>query len=194
MEYQINKYSCVIIGGSAGAFNTISHILRNLNSSFKLPIIIVQHLNNDTDYYFIEHYRNISRRDVVLVDNMADIKESAVYVAPADYHLLVENKSLLVLSNDEKVRFSRPSIDVLFESAADVFTDSLISIILTGANSDGAFGSVYVSKHGGHTIAQDPKEASFDEMPKKAIDTGHIDKVLTVNQIIELLNNLSVRV
>jgi len=193
MLNRFDKYECVIIGGSAGSFTTISQILEKLNNSFKLPIIIVQHIQNDTDYFFIEHYRNVCKRDVVLVDNMADIKEGGIYIAPANYHLLVENKRLLVLSSDEKVRYSRPSIDVLFESASEVFTDSLISIILTGANNDGSYGSECVRKHGGLTIAQDPKEAKFDDMPKGAIETGSIDKVLTINQIIEFLNNISIR-
>lgn len=191
MNNKHNKYECVIIGGSAGAFLVISQILENLKTSFTLPIIIVQHINNDTDYYFIEHYRRISHREIVLVDNMADIKDSTIFVAPADYHLLVENKKLLVLSNDEKVRYSRPSIDVLFESASEVFSDSLISIILTGANNDGSFGSECVNKQGGCTIAQDPQEAKFQEMPKQAIEKGCIDKVLKITKIIDFLNNLN---
>ena len=194
MKNRKTNFACVIIGGSAGALIAISQILEHLNSKFKLPIIIVQHLNSDTDYYFIEHYKNLAQRDVVLVDNMADIKDGSIYVAPADYHLLVENKRLLVLSNDEKVRYSRPSIDVSFESASEVFTDSLLSIILTGANDDGALGSECVSKYGGYTIAQDPTEAQFDEMPKRAIETGYIDEILTINQIIEFLNNISMGV
>jgi two-component system chemotaxis response regulator CheB len=188
----MKKYSCIVIGGSAGAFGVITEIIRGLPATFQIPIIIAQHLNIDTDYYFIEHYRNSTSLNVELVDDFAQLKASTIYVCPADYHLLVEDKETLVLSSDEKVNFSRPSIDVLFESAADIFENEILSIILTGANNDGAYGSSCIKDRGGTTIAQQPSEAKFSEMPQKAIETNKIDHILTIDRIIEFLKAMIV--
>jgi two-component system chemotaxis response regulator CheB len=101
--------------------------------------------------------------------------------------LLVEDNETLILSSDEKVNYSRPSIDILFESAADAYREKLIGIILTGANNDGDEGMRIIKQKGGFTIAQNPLEAEFPVMPQSAIDTGTIDLILTLNEIINEL-------
>ncbi len=180
-------FDCIVIGGSAGAFECIRKIIEVLPDEISIPIVISQHLNKDTDYFFVEMYKKLTKNRIVLVDNMAEIKANTIYIAPANYHLLVENRELLVLSSDEKVNYSRPSIDVLFESAARVFQDRLLSILLTGANNDGANGSLTVKKYNGCTIAQNPKEAQFPEMPESAINNNSIDNILSINKIGEYL-------
>ena len=111
------------------------------------------------------------------------IDSGCVYVAPANYHMLVETDGSIALTVDERVNWSRPSIDVLFESAARVWGKSLIAVILTGANADGAKGMQAVWKAGGHTIAQDPASARIPVMPQAAIDTGAVDEVLRLEEI-----------
>lgn len=110
-----------------------------------------------------------------------------VYIAPPNYHLLIEKNGEFTLSVDDKVNFSRPSIDVLFETAADTYGGELIGILLTGANQDGSRGIECVKENGGLTVAQDPKTAEIPIMPEKAIKTGKIDLILSIDEIVEFL-------
>ena len=109
------------------------------------------------------------------------------YINKAAFNLLIEDDRTFSLSADEHVRYSRPSIDVLFESAAVVFKETLIGIILTGANSDGAAGMIEIKKYGGLTIAQDPAEAQYPFMPQAAIKTNKIKYVWTLSEIRDFL-------
>ena len=119
------------------------------------------------------------------------LEPSTVYVAPADYHLLVEWGSF-ALSVDERVQFARPSADVLFESAADVYRHAVIGVILTGANEDGASGLRAIAEAGGLTIVQDPETAARSDMPRAAIATGSVNKIIPLEDIGPLLNDLCV--
>jgi two-component system chemotaxis response regulator CheB len=127
--------------------------------------------------------------DVVPVEDKAPLKAGCVHVAPADYHLLIENGSL-ALSTDELVRFSRPSIDVLFDSAADEYAAGAVGIVLSGANADGAAGVRRLKAAGGVTMAQDPATAAKPAMPQAAIDTGDVDFVGSVPQLAHRLREL----
>ncbi|HEY8400524.1 MAG TPA: chemotaxis protein CheB [Cytophagaceae bacterium] len=115
------------------------------------------------------------------------IREGYVYFAPPDYHMLVDYDETISLSKDEKVNFSRPSIDVLFESAADVFGSSLIGIILTGSSSDGANGLLKIKKNGGLTIVQSPEEAEYRLMPEAALKLSGTQNVFTLEEIVRFL-------
>lgn len=127
--------------------------------------------------------QNKSKIKIKQADEKEPIKAPCVYIAPPDYHLLIERDETLSLSSDRHVRYSRPSIDVLFESAAHVYQDKLVGIILTGANSDGANGIEEINKYGGATIAQCTHDADFPFMPKASIETGKIRYIWTLPQI-----------
>jgi two-component system chemotaxis response regulator CheB len=127
---------------------------------------------------------------VVEVEHSQPIEPSRIYLAPADYHLLVE-EGHFSLSVDEKVHYSRPSIDVLFETAADVYKDRCIGILLTGANADGAQGLKRIKEMGGHTIVQDPQTAERHEMPQAALDIGAQTRVMNLTQIANYLARLN---
>jgi two-component system chemotaxis response regulator CheB len=118
------------------------------------------------------------------------IETGNVYIAPPDYHLLVERDRTFSLTSDALVNYSRPSIDVLFESAAEAFGSALIGIILSGANRDGATGMNTIRRRGGLTIAQDPREAEYPFMPEASIQTGAVGQVMRLDDIKHFLINL----
>ncbi|MCD6176434.1 MAG: chemotaxis protein CheB [Candidatus Cloacimonetes bacterium] len=161
----------------------LSKLLPSLPADFPLPVIIVQHLHKTSTGYYLEYYNEKCLLFVKEAKQNEIIKVGNIYFAPPDYHLLIENNKTFAISSDEKVNYSRPSIDILFESAADVYGEKLIGIILTGANNDGAEGMKIIKQKGGFTIAQNPLEAEFPVMPQSAIDTGTIDLILTLNEI-----------
>lgn len=170
----------------------LSRILEKLPRNYPVPVIIVQHRSKDQRELLEEVLQAKCRIRIKQADEKEQIEGGTVYIAPADYHLLIEADRTFSLSADEPVHFSRPSIDVLFETAAAVFKDTLAGIVLTGANSDGAGGIVAIKKNGGLTIAQHTGEALFPHMPAAAIKTGKIDHIWTINEILDfLLNNCS---
>ncbi len=184
------RFKIVVIGVSAGGSEALGKVLSALSASFPLPVVVVQHLHPEQNGYMLEHLNKMWKMSVEEAIDKTVIRKGTVYFAPPDYHLLLEDENTFALSVDEKVCYSRPSIDVLFKSAADVYGDSLLAIILTGANSDGTEGIKYIKKKGGTTIAQDPNEAYAPIMPQSAIDTGKIDKVLTLKEISNILHKI----
>ena len=149
----------VVIGASAGALEALSKLLPGLAADYRLPILIVVHLPPDRTSLFVELLRAGCAIQVREAGDKEPIESGVVYFAPPDYHLLVEQDRRLSLSSEEAVLFSRPSIDVLFESAADAYGEGLIGVVLTGANSDGADGLKAVIEAGGLAIVQNPKSA-----------------------------------
>jgi two-component system, chemotaxis family, protein-glutamate methylesterase/glutaminase len=186
-KMQKKTFKIVVIGVSAGGADALSQIITKLPASFPLPVAIVQHLHPEQGGYIAEHFDRLCHLNVEEVIDKTAIKRGNIYFAPPDYHLLVEDDSTFSLSVDERVCYSRPSIDVLFKSTADVYGASTLAIILTGANSDGTDGIEYIKDKGGTTIAQDPATAYSSIMPQSAIDTGKIDKVLTLTEISNIL-------
>lgn len=177
------EYEAIVIGASAGGLYVLSNILEKLPADYAIPIIVVQHRARDKKDLLEEVLQHKSKIKVKQADEKEKIEKGYVYIAPPDYHLLIENDLTFSLSSDEYVKFSRPSIDVLFESAAVVYRDKLIGIILTGANNDGAAGISEIKKYHGLTIAQSPKEAAFPVMPTAAIETKAITHVWTLSEI-----------
>jgi two-component system chemotaxis response regulator CheB len=160
----------VVIGGSAGALEALSVILPALPAQFRLPVIVVVHVPPDKPSVLAEVLQAKCRIAVQDAEDKEPISAGTVYFAPPDYHLLVETEKSLSLSTDEPVLHSRPSIDVLFESAADAYGSALIAIILTGANHDGAKGMKAVVECGGVAVVQSPKEAFSPAKPEAAIN------------------------
>ncbi len=183
-------YSAVVIGASAGGTNALQQILPYLPASFPLPILIAQHLHPLQQGVAIIHYNGGSLLTIKDADEKEPIRPGFVYFAPPNYHLLVEVDRTFSLSIDPKVNFTRPSVDVLFESAADVYGEGLIGIVLSGANHDGAAGLRYIKQRGGLTIVQQPADAEVGYMPDSAIDAAQPEHILTAKQICRFLSGL----
>ena len=186
-----NKYEAIVIGVSAGGLCALEIIFKQLNANFCLPILVVQHLSPSSENYLPVHFSARYPQNFKEADDKEEIRSNTIYFAPPNYHLLVEYDRHLALSADERVNFSRPAIDVLFESAADVFANKLIGIILTGASSDGAVGLEKIKRYGGLTIVQDPKTAEAQAMPTAAIAATDVDHILTLEEIGPFLNSLN---
>jgi two-component system, chemotaxis family, protein-glutamate methylesterase/glutaminase len=186
------RYDAIVIGGSAGSTMIISEILSQLPRDFPLPIFVVQHLHESDDGSFAEHLAQTCQLRIVVPCDKQPIEEGHVYVAPSNYHMLVERNRTVALSVEEKVNWSRPSIDVLFESAAHACT-SLIAVILSGASADGATGMRTVKECGGLTVAQSPESAESPFMPQAAINAAHPDHVKPAAEIARLILELGTR-
>ncbi|OQY39569.1 MAG: hypothetical protein B6226_01625 [Candidatus Cloacimonetes bacterium 4572_65] len=177
------KISCIAIGVSAGGMKALITILESIGKDFPVPILITQHLHKSSDSFHLIFLDKKCNLIVKEAENFEPIKKGHVYFAPVDYHLLVESDKSFMLSYEEKVRYSRPSIDVMFESVSEVFQDELLGIVLTGANDDGTYGVKVIKENGGITIAQEPATSEFPAMPQFAIDSGYVDYVMSLEEI-----------
>lgn len=180
----------IVIGASAGALEALSAILPTLPDSFLLPIMVVVHVPPDRHSLLSELFRAKCRLPVKEAEDKEPIVGGTVYFAPPDYHLLIETDRHLALSSDEPVLFSRPSIDVLFESAADAYGPALLAIILTGANQDGARGLRSVVECGGSAFIQNPYGAFAPAMPEAAILSVPGASVMSLEQIATSLRTI----
>ncbi|VTR95296.1 chemotaxis protein : Uncharacterized protein OS=Asticcacaulis sp. AC466 GN=AEAC466_07295 PE=4 SV=1: CheB_methylest [Gemmata massiliana] len=183
----------VVIGASAGAVDALSAILPALPKGYPLSVMVVVHVPPDKKSVMAELFRNKCRMDVCEADDKEPLVPGTVYFAPPDYHLLVEPDRRLSLSNEEPVHYSRPAIDVLFESAADVFEGDLVGVLLTGASSDGARGLRAVCDAGGTALVQHPDEAAVATMPRAAIAACPMASVMYLEQIAAYLRDLGRR-
>lgn len=189
----MTRYDLIAIGASWGGLDALGRVLGDLPPGFPTPIVIAQHRAADSGSGALG--RLLSVRSGLSVSEAEDkdpIEPGRVYVAPPDYHLLVEPDGL-ALSTEAHVRYSRPSIDVLLDSAADTHRERLIGVILTGANDDGARGLERVKRRGGATIVQDPDTAEKRTMPDAAIATGAADHVVPLEAVAPLLAELTTR-
>lgn len=187
----IIRYEAVVVGVSSGGMEVLSTILPQLPDDFKLPIIIVQHMHSSSDNYFAKSLDKKCQISVMEACEKDHIKGGTVYIAPPNYHLLIELDRTFTLEVSPRVNYARPSIDVLFESAVDVYGNRLIGIILTGANFDGCQGLKLIKERGGVAVVQDPETAQADSMPRQAIAVTKVDHVLPPNKIAALLLDLS---
>jgi len=181
------NYEAIVIGVSSGGMNALKFIFSVLPADFCIPIIIVQHVSSRSDAEWIKLLNDKSNLTIKEADEKEKIETGNVYVAPANYHLLIENDKTFSLTIDEYVNFARPSIDVLFESAADAYKNKLIGIVLTGSNNDGTKGIKRVKEFGGLAIIQDPETAESPTMPASAIVAVQPDYILSLEKIVHLL-------
>lgn len=186
-----NRIDVVVIGASAGGVEALSEILPALPASFRPALLIVLHLPRDRPSLLVEIYENRCALPIREAEDKEPVEPGTVYFAPPDYHMLVEKSRQIALSTDEPVHYSRPSIDVLFESAADVYGDRLLGIILTGANADGAAGLHAVHRAGGITVVQQPDSAMVPLMIVSALQRNPADFVLPLPEIAALLKGLA---
>ena len=185
------RIKAVVIGASAGAVEALSGLLPALPAKFGLPVFIVVHVPPNRDSIMAELFQAKCKVGVTEARDKEPIEMGTVYLAPPNYHLLVEQNQRLSLSSDDQVLYSRPSIDVLFESAADAYGSGLLGIVLTGANSDGARGLRAVCDAGGVAIVQDPATAQAKAMPTAALDACPNATTMSLASIAEFLGALS---
>ena len=185
-------YRIIVMGCSMGGMQALQAIFSVIPEDFALPLVVVQHRYRTSNDALPSFLRRHSRLAVVDASDKQTIRNGQVYLAPADYHLMVED-GRLSLSTEAAVAHSRPSIDVLFESAADSYGPGTIAVVLTGANADGARGIVRVKERGGLVVVQDPATAESPAMPAAAIASANVDRILPLDRIgpflIELCRN-----
>jgi two-component system chemotaxis response regulator CheB len=187
-----DRVEAVVIGTSAGGIEALSALLPALPAGICAPVFVVQHLPRERPSLLAEIF---APKCAVAVREAVDkdpIEPGTLYFAPPDYHLLIDEGPSIALSDDEPVHHSRPSVDVLFESAADAFGSRLLAILLTGGNPDGAAGVAAVHAAGGLTVVQDPAEAQVPTMVEAALARGPVDHVLRLEGIAALLRGLKV--
>ena len=183
-------FELIVIGTSVGGLNALSALLRGLPSTFSLPLVVVQHRSADGRSGVREVLQSYTDLTVVEAEDKDAIVAGRLYLAPADYHLLIEADRTLALSTEEAVQNARPSIDVLFESAAEVYRESLVGVVLTGASADGARGVQRIKQCGGWLIVQDPATAESRVMPEAALSVVEADEVVPLDRLAGSLRQL----
>lgn len=182
-------YEIVVVGTSTGGLKALQVLLAGLPEDFPLPMVIVQHRGKDSEIGLCEFLSRGSALPVTEPEDKEPVLPAHVYLAPRDYHLMIEGKSF-ALSTESPVVFARPSIDVLFKSAADEYNERTIGVILTGANRDGARGLAEIKSRGGLTVVEEPASATCPEMPEAAIARTKIDLILPLDEIASQLYQL----
>jgi two-component system, chemotaxis family, protein-glutamate methylesterase/glutaminase len=178
----IARYELIVMGTSTGGLHALTRLLSGLPAGFSLPIAIVQHRSRDSDERLSVLLNGASLVPVYEAEDKQPLQSPGVYLGPPDYHILIEPGSV-ALSTEEPVAYSRPSIDVLFESAAYSYGTGVIGVLLTGANQDGTRGLQRIKERGGYVIVQNPDSAESAFMPKHAVKNLRPDRVLNLEQI-----------
>jgi two-component system chemotaxis response regulator CheB len=185
----MTSYSIVVIGTSAGGLHALSVLLGGLPPTFDIPIVIVQH-RSASSHDLASVLQDCTKLVVEEAEDKVIMEDGHVYLAPPDYHVLV-GPGELALTTDEPVRFSRPSIDLLFESAADAYGKDVLGVVLTGANQDGCRGSTRIVEAGGAIIVQDPSTAESPTMPLAVARSLPSVRILPLEQIADALAQLA---
>ncbi|KZM71662.1 chemotaxis protein CheB [Nocardia terpenica] len=184
------RYDVLAVASSAGGIHALRTLLGALGPDLPVPVLVVQHLDRRHPTMLAEILARVTTLVVKLADDAEYAVAGTVYLAPPDRHLLVGPHGRLTLSTSERVHFSRPSADPLFESVAQVYKQHAIACVLTGTGSDGAVGVAAVKSQGGTTIAQDPRTAQRAGMPQAAVATGVVDLVLPLEEIGAVIRGL----
>jgi two-component system, chemotaxis family, protein-glutamate methylesterase/glutaminase len=184
-----SDYKLLVIGGSAGGLSMVLKIIPHLKRSMNLAVIIVFHRKQSDDNVLVDV---LSKRTTFVVREAEDkdaLEPGIIFVAPPDYHLLIEKDGTLTLDDSEKINYSRPSIDVTFESAGEAFEKSLICMLLSGANADGVAGLKIAKRSGAIIAVQDPDSAEVPFMPKSALENLTADFIINEQSIAEFLSS-----
>lgn len=189
-ENALEQPRCLVVGGSAGSLEIILNLVARLPEPPGAVVILVVHRKKDNDSILASLVASRTQLPVREVEDKDPIQPDTIYLAPPDYHLLIERDDQFSLDTSEKIHHSRPSIDVTFESVAEAFGQRAIGILLSGANADGAAGMASIKSAGGLTLVQDPATAEVDYMPRQAIGQGPIDHILSPESISDLLHTL----
>jgi two-component system, chemotaxis family, protein-glutamate methylesterase/glutaminase len=186
-----SRFDAIVVGASAGGTEALTKLLPRLPSGLRASVFVVMHLPREHPSLLPMMYSPQCAVRVAEALDKEPVAPGTVYFAPPNYHLLIERGPSLALSVDDAVRFSRPSIDVLFESAAEVYADRLLGVILSGANDDGARGLQAVLSAGGSAMVQNPSEAKASTMPLEALRRCPQAQTLTTQRIAELFSTLA---
>jgi two-component system chemotaxis response regulator CheB len=180
----VKRPELVAVGTSLGGLNALTKLLGSLPEKFRVPIAIVQHRTlSPAGAGLAKLLQQQTRLTVVEAEDKMALEPGRIYLAPADYHLMIEEPGRLALSTDAPVRAARPSIDVLFQTAAEAYRDALLGVLLTGASADGAEGLATVKASGGRVIVEDPATAECRTMPAAALAATAVDYVLPLDRI-----------
>ncbi|OCK50048.1 chemotaxis protein CheB [Chryseobacterium sp. CBo1] len=190
MQAENTDTEMVVIGGSAGSLQVILEMIKNLKENLQFPIVLVLHRKAHSTNILQTLLQQFISAEVVEIDDKSEIENGKLYIVPADYHLLFENKKTMSLDSSEKMNYSRPSIDVTFRSAAEVFGENLVGILLSGANADGVEGFYYIKKNNGRVWIQDPETAEVNFMPKQAVEEIDYDRIIKPEDLANYINQL----
>ncbi|WP_443937307.1 chemotaxis protein CheB [Pedobacter sp. MW01-1-1] len=187
----IQTTKAVIIGGSAGSLDVLLEMFPQINPKINYPILIVIHRKPSNESLLVDLLQSRTLLKVKEAEEKEALKPGIVYIAPADYHLLIETDKTISFDFSEKVNYSRPSIDVTFQSAAEVYKTQLACLLLSGSNADGVEGLKAVNHFGGMALVQDPETAIMPYMPQQAVQKLTHCTILPPNKIANYLNNFT---
>lgn len=190
MEKQKFQTELVVIGGSAGSLQVIMEVIKNLDETLDFIIVLVVHRKAHSTSILPTLLQQFTSVKVVEIEDKTEIQKNRIYIVPADYHLLFENKNTFSLDSSEKMNYSRPSIDVTFKSAAEIFGENVIGVLLSGASADGVEGLKYLKKNKGIVWIQNPDTAEVDYMPRKASEQINYDLLIDPADLAERMNML----
>ncbi|GGH26046.1 chemotaxis protein CheB [Sphingobacterium alkalisoli] len=179
-----------LIGGSAGSLTVLLEVLPQLRNDILFPIVIILHRKSHPDSILNMLLSNYTNLEVCEAEDKMMLKSKCIYLVPPDYHLLFEDTQMVSLDSSEKINYSRPSIDVTLQSAAEVFKENAVALLLSGANADGVDGLQHIKRNNGKALAQEPETAAVNYMPRQAILQVDIDRILRPDQMAEFINNL----
>lgn len=182
----------LVIGGSAGSLDVLLKVLPDLQPLLRFPLIIVLHRKSGKESLLTDLLSKKTTLTVKEIEEKETVSPGIIYVAPPNYHLLIERNKSFSLDASEKINFSRPSIDVTFESAAEVYNGHLVCLLLSGANTDGTQGLLKVKENGGRAIVQNPESAISRFMPEHALENAAIDTLLNPSEMAQYINRLSI--
>ncbi|MES2880666.1 MAG: chemotaxis protein CheB [Bacteroidota bacterium] len=189
-QNNVSKYKMVVIGGSAGALEIVLGITAQLPPQSQCTFVIVLHRKTGMESLLTNLVMAKTTLPVIEIEDKENIRPGTIYLAPPDYHLLFERDETFSLDSSEKINFSRPSIDVTFESAAEIYGSAVIGVLLSGANADGAEGLRKIKLSGGCTIVQNPQTADVSFMPQQALLKTKADAVVDGENIGELISKM----
>ncbi len=184
----VDAFKVIVIGGSAGSLDVLLRLINNLPPKMNAIVIVVLHRKNDPDSLLQNLISHKTGSAVYEVEDKEPIMPNTVYIAPPDYHLLVENETGFSLDGSEKVQYSRPSIDVTFQSVARTFGPRVTGVLLSGANADGAAGMAFIKSCGGYNLVQSPASAEVGFMPQQAINQNCVDEVAATEDLPAAVN------
>lgn len=190
METQSTNTELIVIGGSAGSLQVILEMIKKLNDNFSFAILLVVHRKAYATNILQTLLQQFSPVEVIEIEDKTEVKANKIYITPADYHLLFEDKKTMSLDSSEKMNYSRPSIDVTFKSAAEIYGENMIGILLSGANADGVEGLAYIKKNKGKVWIQDPETAEVNYMPKHAVEEIDYDLIINSSNLADNINRL----
>ncbi|WP_113660921.1 chemotaxis protein CheB [Pedobacter nanyangensis] len=187
----MKRAAALVIGGSAGSLDVLLKILPEISPKIDFPIIIIVHRKQGTDSLLSDLLSYRTKLKVKEADEKEKINQGYVYIAPSDYHLLIEKDLTFSLDYSEKINYSRPSIDVTFQTAADAYGNQLVCLLLSGSNADGVNGLISAKKNGGITLVQDPESAQVTYMPEQAILRANVSAILKIEEMANYINSLN---